>query len=57
LLLFFFAFQAKELEIYETTPFLRSALFKRNGYTLAADGKEIVKKFERRRVVNEDEEM
>ncbi|KAL7410303.1 MCM2/3/5 family-domain-containing protein [Mrakia frigida] len=49
--------RAKELEIYETTPFLRSALFKRNGYTLAAAGKEIVKKFERRRVVNEDEEM
>jgi hypothetical protein len=47
--------QAKELEIYETQPFLKSALFVRNGYSV--DGKEIVKRFERRRVVDEDEEM
>ena len=52
---FAFNLQAKELEIYETQPFLRSALFARNGYSVV--GKEIVKRFERRRPVDEDEEM
>jgi hypothetical protein len=48
--------QAKDLEIYETSPFLRSALFTRNGYVLSANKREIVKRFERRREVEEMEE-
>lgn len=48
--------RAKELEIYETSSFLKSALFKRNGYSVQG-GKEIVKKFEKRVVQDEEEGM
>ena len=48
--------RAKELEIYETSSFLKSALFKRNGYSVRG-GKEVVKKFEKRVVQEEDEGM
>jgi DNA replication licensing factor MCM2 len=39
----FFLPQAKEHEIYDTTPFLQSRLFAANGYTL--DGDVIKKRF------------